>query len=1702
MRNFYLWLEKGELFDNACDSINRNSVILQEMASLDSFRIFRSKMNRNTPIEIIASYLNELRLGLNCTFYMKLNKKEKYRLHYFMWTDLHNMWLQGSPQIKVAAASTIGHILIYITPYFPDDFMITLTGAISNFKYPSILLFSCYCYISKFFSTKEIENYSKNIVIFHLISLKDSHILPKLANELLFLPKEILYRLVEFFLNTLEKDPDNNYVSQTAHIIVSQNPQNYANLIKGDSSLPILASVFGEKLPKLKGQIVDALVDASLQVIQDFEAPLKNFSGACKVLSALITNKQVPFEIVHGIFNKDTIQKTVSMEDLLLLPIEPDIVYSIYGNQNFTQKTLTMDSSDLFFNTQSEIGMSGSVIGFDGYDEDGIPNLDTPNVSMQPMNDLKFLPSLPLPEVAGHDSRKHNDQSKWKEKSPEMSPSMLEVKPSDLDDSPSPSQLDYNDSNISDLSSLPPPSIPMMLSGEKVPSPDPSLNYSSQINIESISEPVPPPPIESFPKLSQDVTQSTLKQTSQHETSEHAPHISPEENQSNNPLARPPEQALSSLSSEVPPFYMNRPSSISNFGNLNNDILMNISNGFNSLANSARHRKIKRHSSIGSSMVLNELGMIAKMPPISRLSSKGIPLENYASFISSQSSIDVFRLEPRFVVPLMTYFKRFPQYQNELCNLILYSISSITSNKDSQSNDTIYAALKVITESQQTIQSEPLNCILYEVFSLKTEDVGLKVKILELIGALKGDVLTRVVADKLNKLVDEASISKIEILQKHAKKAFVSFSNHTSMDLFKFFFDMYVQKLDIFDETTFSRRLSFIAYVIHHIPGNWSLSFISLAAFLDEAISIFTFHRRILLDILKVMTAFAPRIQNHNLLLPFIKQAVNVIESNYCEYSGSPVFSQKTPLFENSYSRVNTLVSADIDPISNPKLCHRTVFKCGIVAYSFLANIQWNLFNLTKEDKQVLTQIIVHCAPILPKETCDFLTNIHDMDIIAKESLDRSLNLIVRSIKTGDDIIAFSQLFTIIHNKFSELNKTDALMDKIIKILPTMSNLTYAQILALKQLLAHYNVKVDSKIFENIIHPNYLHKLLNGQLPDDNNASKILDMDNEEEENLENIVILDDNELSSLVVSITPLVYANLDISPELLLSPKVICFCQNSTAFIDEEQCNQLFDFALNNLSSRTLFYILRYSQKYHYDLKLEEKLDNPIIHSKRMFQTVFISLTDGKHGFDSLSILAQKYLRELFCGDFSSYVLNAAAFERKNAIMLLKFDPPYFLNKFKQIQEFTKQQLANLCIYTQNVRFPHDDYFEFIIHLVSRYSDSASHRNIVRRILTIWALIYGSKLKTTAKELYSLIHCELGDLKTTSNNNKLFMQLTAADFVEFCYGAIVASKFMECTDLTDKLTSIFGKSTPYYHMLHYIYHTEVNLEILQEVPNYFLTSIKVQVMNGYGKYLKNNHDYKMSFEIIQELTGRNWNNISPNSVPVNESYILLITNLLLIDLPYQDFKLLFKCLFDNLSYSINSSTASRCIGLFKTIDGKIPARSDLHNDLISKLNIMLGTSQLPNPNFCDIFAAVAKHAGKFEIFVSRMKDYIVKTQSYSMANIAESVALHLMQASNDVSEANNVLPEIPDFYTYFNAIVSMEKKNRSMVHLQLQKKYKGAHLRALEMLKEPKFRLFAPLLALIKDDIEVPEKLKEYLSLIERKIQREHVTDTYHEF
>jgi hypothetical protein len=134
--------------------------------------------------------------------------------------------------------------------------------------------------------------------------------------------------------------------------------------------------------------------------------------------------------------------------------------------------------------------------------------------------------------------------------------------------------------------------------------------------------------------------------------------------------------------------------------------------------------------------------------------------------------------------------------------------------------------------------------------------------------------------------------------------------------------------------------------------------------------------------------------------------------------------------------------------------------------------------------------------------------------------------------------------------------------------------------------------------------------------------------------------------------------------------------------------------------------------------------------------------------------------------------------------------------------------------------------------------------------------------------------------------------------------------------------------------------------------------------------------------------------------------------------------------------------------------------------------------------------------------LLFTEMDAYLRSVAGLATIPIAEAMSIAKLMESDTEDDAVVGLPPSDYFFQRFNAVVATEKRDREIRHQRVTALYEGVHRKALELLEDPKFRIFAPVLAMFPEDVPVPPEIDEFLAVQRDQILRVHVVESAHEW
>ena len=321
--------------------------------------VFSLTADTSLPPNKITGILNALRQGVNKQYYASFSSKQQEFFQYFVWEVLHGLWARHpSPTVRISASTTVGHILMKLAPYFADQFLASLTDTIEKTTNDSFLYLTSFCYLAKFTSIEKLSNILNNKPILHLFGANNSEHLPDLAVEMkkcLNFPREFLRTVVELTLQLTYNNPTNRHFPKAASILIGDDVDEYASLIRSDISILLLDNLFPQKLPIFppgQKETLMSIKDRSIAELLNENPQLSSYEASCKILSKLLISNQIEnlAQEIKETITEEIVERSPNLPALLLLPINPDIIRKMYTTQPVDDQLPGINASSSNFN--------------------------------------------------------------------------------------------------------------------------------------------------------------------------------------------------------------------------------------------------------------------------------------------------------------------------------------------------------------------------------------------------------------------------------------------------------------------------------------------------------------------------------------------------------------------------------------------------------------------------------------------------------------------------------------------------------------------------------------------------------------------------------------------------------------------------------------------------------------------------------------------------------------------------------------------------------------------------------------------------------------------------------------------------------------------------------------------------------------------------------------------------------------------------------------------------------------------------------------------------------------------------------------------------------------------------------------------------------------------------------------------------------
>ena len=292
---------------------------------------FASKYDFNSlPPQQIITDLSKMKESVTQQIYSICSPEGRNKIMDFIFLKIPEIWENENLQIKYAAASAFGYMLMRLGPFFPRKLFERLVKDIQALEKGNLLHVAGLCHLSKYYYSQELYSILNKFSFWHLFSNDSLDKLPVLVSHLLDLPLDILKSLVDLFVSQFLSNNDDRYLPKAISLITEVDPQSFVYLITEDTEPQNIGRFFSKTMPIIDKKLAEKHANALIEMILDKSTPPNKYEAACFSLHLLIDTNQADASSIECQITLDVINQSPSLPSLLLLPIPIYVINSLY----------------------------------------------------------------------------------------------------------------------------------------------------------------------------------------------------------------------------------------------------------------------------------------------------------------------------------------------------------------------------------------------------------------------------------------------------------------------------------------------------------------------------------------------------------------------------------------------------------------------------------------------------------------------------------------------------------------------------------------------------------------------------------------------------------------------------------------------------------------------------------------------------------------------------------------------------------------------------------------------------------------------------------------------------------------------------------------------------------------------------------------------------------------------------------------------------------------------------------------------------------------------------------------------------------------------------------------------------------------------------------------------------------------------------
>jgi hypothetical protein len=328
-------------------------------------------------------------------------------------------------------------------------------------------------------------------------------------------------------------------------------------------------------------------------------------------------------------------------------------------------------------------------------------------------------------------------------------------------------------------------------------------------------------------------------------------------------------------------------------------------------------------------------------------------------------------------------------------------------------------------------------------------------------------------------------------------------------------------------------------------------------------------------------------------------------------------------------------------------------------------------------------------------------------------------------------------------------------------------------VLAVRQFFSLNHIELGHQVWLRVIDPSEKDGFIHPDVPTSEEVDlQVIDSRGDDSDLLVSSLLAPKLPIQSL----SPFFLKRIPIPEELFQVALVISFCRFSEYQLSPEEWEVLFRKAIGSGHIECIREVLERAIRMDMSYDLRSCLDLPAFKSPLLFPATFRLLTKKFRKVEELTEVEMNYLR-LFTGDdLVDFILRSVdKISRSISIEFLRFDLCYFADRVMKMKRLKRVQIENLIYLVGVVNFPADEFFWFLITILSANLKSVRKRQLSRRLISVFLQLNVNNAQIVAKSL-TVLESDI------PSNVDILRSSSSSDILEHYYGTTIIVNANNC--------------------------------------------------------------------------------------------------------------------------------------------------------------------------------------------------------------------------------------------------------------------------------------------------------------------------------